>query len=32
MDTKFVKLSNNIEVAYERTPDTPRVALYLIFR
>ncbi len=31
MDTKFVKLSNNIEVAYERTPDTPRVALYFNF-
>ena len=31
MDTKIVKLNNNIEFAYKRNPDTPRVAFYLNF-
>ena len=31
MDTKIVKLNNNIEFAYKRNPNTPRVAFYLNF-
>lgn len=31
MDTKITKLDNNIEFAYKRNPDTPRVAFYLNF-
>lgn len=31
MDTKITKLNNNIEFAYKRNPDTPRVAFYLNF-
>ena len=29
--TKVIKLKNNIEFAYKRNPDTPRVAFYLNF-
>ena len=31
MDTKITKLNNNIEFAYKRNPNTPRVAFYLNF-
>ncbi len=31
MDTKFEKLSNNIEFAYKRNKNTPRTAFYLNF-
>ena len=31
MDTKFKKLSNNIEFAYKRNKNTPRTAFYLNF-
>lgn len=31
MTTKITKLKNNIEFAYKRNPDTPRVAFYLNF-
>ncbi len=31
MGTKIIKLKNNIEFAYKRNPDTPRVAFYLNF-
>lgn len=31
MDTKITELKNNIEFAYKRNPDTPRVAFYLNF-
>lgn len=31
MDTKITKLKNNIEFAYKRNPNTPRVAFYLNF-
>ena len=31
MDTKITKLKNNIEFAYKRNQDTPRVAFYLNF-
>ena len=31
MTTKVTKLKNNIEFAYKRNPDTPRVAFYLNF-
>ena len=31
MDTKFKKLSNNIEFAYKRNKNTPRMAFYLNF-